>query len=80
MGPHRIDLTDEAYARLDAERREDEDFSDVVERLTTKADLTDYHGSVSAETADALDDVLVDRSTLAGDDPGDDATDDEPVE
>lgn len=52
---------DDAYERLTAEKREGESFSDVVRRLTAGTDLADYHGVLSAETADALEEVITGR-------------------
>lgn len=70
MGTHRILLTDEAYARLEAAKRDDETYSDVITRLTRKAEMTDYFGAVSEATAEALDDVIVEEPGLDDVDAG----------
>lgn len=54
MGSRRVTLSDDAYERLDAERRPDESFSDVVLRLTDSDDLLDYVGVLDDEAADEL--------------------------
>ena len=54
MGERTITLTDDAYERLDATRRDDESFSDLVRRLTSGVDLSEYHGALSGRTADAV--------------------------
>ncbi|MFP4590398.1 MAG: antitoxin VapB family protein [Halobacteriales archaeon] len=59
MGTHRILLDDEAYARLDAARRDGETYSDAVVRLLERAQLTDYFGALDEETAEALADVII---------------------
>lgn len=58
MNTTQISLDDDAYERLRAEKREGENFSGVVRRLTAGVDLADYHSPLSAETADALEDVI----------------------
>lgn len=54
MSTKTISLSEDAYERLEAEKREGESFSDVVRRLTTGVKLTEYHGVLSEETADEL--------------------------
>ncbi len=54
MGTRTISLTDEAYERLKASKREGESFSDVVNRIAPGVRLAEYHGALSEETADSL--------------------------
>jgi len=61
MGTKTISLTDDAYERLKAHKREGESFSDVVRRLADTPDLEEYHGIVSDETAEELEDVIRSR-------------------
>lgn len=58
MEPKTISLADDAYERLEAERREDESFSDVVRRLTSGVTLADYYGVLDGDTADELEAVV----------------------
>jgi len=54
MGTRTISLADDAYERLKERKREGESFSDVVRRLTDTADLEKYHGVLSDETSERL--------------------------
>lgn len=56
-----ISLDNDAYERLEAEKREGESFSDVVIRLAAGVDLADYHGVLSTETADEIAAVIDNR-------------------
>lgn len=49
-----IRLSEEAYERLAAHKREDETFSDVVLRLAGERSLLELAGILSDEEADAL--------------------------
>ncbi|THE66829.1 hypothetical protein D8Y22_01535 [Salinadaptatus halalkaliphilus] len=53
-----ISLTDESYARLQAERRHDETISDVVCRLTGSAPLEAYYGALDDEFAAELEAIV----------------------
>lgn len=61
MGTKTISLSEDAYERLKAEKRENESFSDVVRRLTTGVELQEFHGVLSMETADEIESVIVSR-------------------
>jgi len=61
MGTTTISLSEDAYEALKAEKREGESFSDVVRRLTAGIELADYHGVLSTETADALEEAIAGR-------------------
>ncbi|WP_135828167.1 antitoxin VapB family protein [Halorussus halobius] len=61
MGTKTISLADDAYERLKAEKKEDESFSDVVRRITDGAELGDFYGVLSEETAEELEDAVAER-------------------
>ena len=61
MGTKTISLADDAYDRLHAAKREGESFSDVVRRLTSGANLADYLGALSPETANKIEETIRDR-------------------
>lgn len=61
MGTKTISLADDAYERLKAEKREGESFSDVVRRLTAGVALSTFHGTLSDETADEVEDLIAHR-------------------
>ena len=63
MGTKTISIADDAYDRLLAAKREGESFSDVVRRLTSGANLGDYHGTLSPETAASVEAAIRERRT-----------------
>lgn len=56
MGTKTIGVTEEVYDRLRARKRDDESFTDLLDRLIdeTAGDWRDGFGSLSAEEADSL--------------------------
>jgi predicted CopG family antitoxin len=56
-----IRLSEEAYDRLAARKREDETFSEVVLRLAGERSLLDLAGILSDEEANALRDAVEER-------------------
>lgn len=56
-----IRLSEEAYERLAAHKREGETFSDVVLRLAGERSLLELAGLLSDEEADALRDAVTER-------------------
>lgn len=56
-----IRLSEEAYERLAAHKREDETFSEVVLRLAGERSLLDLAGILSEEEADALREAVNER-------------------
>ena len=67
MGTKTVSLSDDAYERLAAEKRESESFSDVVRRLTEGVDLSDFRGVLSDETADKIEEhVAQSRGSQVG--------------
>jgi len=56
-----IRLSDDAYERLAAHKREDETFSDVVMRLAGERSLLEISGVLSDDEADELRDAVAER-------------------
>lgn len=56
-----VRLSEEAYDRLAAHKREDETFSDVVLRLAGERSLLELAGILSDEEADELRDAIEER-------------------
>jgi len=55
MATKNISITEEAYRRLAALRKKNESFSEIIIEVTGKrAKLSDFHGVLSEEAADAL--------------------------
>lgn len=68
MGTKTIGLQDDVYERLKARKRDDESFTDLVDRLLEEAtaDWQEGFGTLPAEGADELERVLADsRGRLA---------------
>lgn len=61
MATKTISLSEDAYERLKRMKRENESFSDVVNRLTTGVTLQDYHGVLGEDTAEAISDAVDSR-------------------
>jgi predicted CopG family antitoxin len=60
-------LSQEAYDRLAAQKREDETFSEVVLRLAGERSLLDLAGILSDDEADALREAVAERRERRGD-------------
>jgi predicted CopG family antitoxin len=56
-----IRLSDEAYERLAAHKREDETFSDVVLRLAGERSLLELAGMLTEEQADEIETAIEER-------------------
>lgn len=56
-----IRLSDEAYERLEAQKREDETFSELVLRLAGERSLSELAGVLSDEQADSVEDAIEER-------------------
>lgn len=68
MGTKTLSISDDAYRRLRAAKVGNESFSQVIQRLTGRRDLTRYFGSISKELADDLEAASREvRSTIEGD-------------
>ncbi|WP_144903962.1 antitoxin VapB family protein [Halobellus captivus] len=61
-----IRLSEEAYDRLAAHKREDETFSEVVLRLAGERSLLDLAGILSDEETDALREAVSERRGRRG--------------
>ncbi|MBX0296384.1 antitoxin VapB family protein [Halomicroarcula sp. F27] len=61
-----IRLSEDAYERLAAHKREDETFSEVVLRLAGERSLLELAGILSDDEADALRDAVSERRTRRG--------------
>ncbi|WP_135303804.1 antitoxin VapB family protein [Haloarcula amylovorans] len=61
-----IRLSEDAYERLAAHKREDETFSEVVLRLAGERSLLELAGILSDEEADELRDAVAERRTRRG--------------
>ncbi|MFB6176786.1 MAG: antitoxin VapB family protein, partial [Halobaculum sp.] len=62
-----IRLSEEAYDRLAARKRDDETFSEAVLRLAGERSLLDLAGVLDDEEADALRDAVDDRRSRRSD-------------
>lgn len=60
MGTRTISLSDEAYERLKAAKKEGESFSDVVNRISPGVRLEDYWGILDDEAAEELREAVAD--------------------
>lgn len=58
MGTKTISLTEEAYEKLRASKKEGESFSEVVERIAPGVRLEEYWGILDDEAADELRDAV----------------------
>jgi predicted CopG family antitoxin len=63
-----IRLSEDAYERLAAHKREDETFSDVVLRLAGERSLLEIAGILSDDEADAMRAAVEERRARRGDD------------
>jgi len=54
MSARTLSLSEEVYAKLDAEREEGESFNDVITRLTDKKTLTNIVGFLKEEGAEEM--------------------------
>lgn len=61
MATKTISLAEDAYERLKRAKREGESFSDVVRRLTSGVALAEFHGALSEDTADELEELIASR-------------------
>jgi predicted CopG family antitoxin len=66
MARKTVELDEEAYDRLRAERRESESISDVVKRLTGERSWSEVVGILSEDEADALEAAIEDGRSRGG--------------
>jgi predicted CopG family antitoxin len=60
MGTKTISLTEEAYERLKAAKKEGESFSDVINRISPGVRLEEYWGILDGEAGDELREAVAD--------------------
>ena len=58
MATKNISITEEAYSRLANLKRNNESFSEIIVRVTGKANLRDFFGALSKKKADELADSI----------------------
>jgi predicted CopG family antitoxin len=61
MATKTISLKESAYERLKALKEENESFSDVVERITSGTDISEFYGVLSEETAEELEENIKEK-------------------
>lgn len=52
MGTKQVRLSEDVYAKIQDEKRDDESFSDAIDRLTTDWSLAEWAGWMSDEAAE----------------------------
>ena len=60
MSTKTISITKSAYDKLKILKKERESFSDVINRVTKKRDLADFHGIWSESTASKIEKAILD--------------------
>jgi predicted CopG family antitoxin len=68
MGTKNVRLDDDVYERIKSEKRDDETFSEAIERLIGGSSLLDLVGILSDEEAEEMRDVLEEVDTDATED------------
>ena len=58
MATKTVTVTEEAYNRLARLKKENESFSDVINRVTGRVKLSDFFGILSKESADKLEEAI----------------------
>jgi len=58
MSTKTISITEEAYKRLANLKKENESFSEVINRVTGKIRLTDFHGILSKKSGEQLEKII----------------------
>ena len=64
MATKTISITEEAYKRLTSLKRENESFSEVINRVTGRVKLSDFHGIISKEFGDELEKSIKEERRL----------------
>lgn len=65
MGTKSIRLDEDVYARIKAHKRDDETFSEAIDRLTSEYSLVDFAGGYDTEDADKHRELLDKAETEA---------------
>jgi predicted CopG family antitoxin len=58
MGTKSVRLDEDTYAYIEAHQREDESFSEAVDRLTRRPSITDLAGLLDSDDVDAMRDAI----------------------
>ncbi|MGQ4556595.1 antitoxin VapB family protein [Halobellus sp. GM3] len=58
MGTKSVRLDEDTYAYIEAHKREDETFSEAVDRLTHRPSVTDLAGLLDREDVDTMRDAI----------------------
>ncbi|MFD1599353.1 antitoxin VapB family protein [Halobellus rarus] len=58
MGTRSVRLDEDTYAYIEANKREDETFSEAVDRLTQRPSITDLAGLLDSEDVDTMRDAV----------------------
>ena len=61
MATKTISITEEAYERLKVEKKENESFTDVINRVTGRRSLLELAGILSKEEGDSLEKHIKER-------------------
>jgi len=61
MSTKTISLSDSAYEKLKSLKGENESFSDFVNRIVSEANISEYHGVLSDETADEIEEMIEEK-------------------
>ena len=64
MATKNISITEEAYARLAALRRDRESFSEIIKRITHARNIMQFAGILSKSSADTLEKTITRQRTL----------------
>ncbi|MFQ3475543.1 hypothetical protein HKK80_04680 [Halonotius sp. F2-221B] len=68
MGTKSVRLDEEVYERIAAHKRDDETFSEAIDRLTSDYSLLAFAGDASAAEADQHRDLLAEANATARED------------
>jgi predicted CopG family antitoxin len=68
MGTRNVRLDEDVYERIEAHKRNDESFSDAIDRLTSDYSLLDFAGGYSEEEAEKHRELLERSEEVAAED------------
>jgi predicted CopG family antitoxin len=68
MGTRNVRLDEDLYERIEAHKRENESFSDAIDRLTSDYSLLDFAGGYSEEEAEKHRELLERSEEVAAED------------
>lgn len=58
MGTKTVSLSEDAYNKLKALKEDNESFSDVVRKVTKTSNVSKFHGALSEDTADEIEENI----------------------